>query len=140
MAACLVPRAARAQRAQEWRIQAIGLAAPDWFLGGGGAFGVRSRSGIGAGVVAALGSHRGRVGGRGEAVVSFYLDPLRERGLAPYAAGGVGVTGDRTGAQEYLVVLVGVATNPGSRRGWFVEAGLGGGVRLSAGIAFRRLR
>jgi hypothetical protein len=125
---------------QEWRVQAIGLAAPAWFLGAGGGLGVRTRTGVGVEVLGALGAREKRLAGRGEALLSFYLDPLRERGLVPYAASGVGLIGDRRGEQGYLVVLVGLAAKPAARRGWFVEAGVGGGLRLSAGVAFRHIR
>jgi hypothetical protein len=119
-------------------VQVIGLVAPDAFVGGGAGVVLRGRAGLGAEATGALGARAGRLAGRGEALLSFSLDPLREHGPAPYVAGGVAVLGDATGVGEYLVALLGVSVNPGARRGWFVEAGVGGGVRLSVGLAFRR--
>lgn len=133
----MLPRAARAQRALEWRAQAIGLVAPRPFVGGGGGLVVRGRAGLGVGGTGVLGVQAGRLAARGEVLLSFSLDPVRERGVAPYVAGGVAVVGDATGAGEFLVAVLGLSINPGAARGWFVEAGVGGGVRLSAGLAFR---
>jgi hypothetical protein len=136
----LLPQVARAQRAPEWRAQAVGLVAPEPFVGGGAGFVLRGRSGLGAGGTGTLGVRAGGLAARGEALLSFSLDPLRERGAAPYVAGGVAVLGDRTGTHEYLVAVLGVSLNPGANRGWFAEAGVGGGVRLSVGVAFRHAR
>jgi hypothetical protein len=121
-------------------VQAIGLVAPDPFVGGGGGFVLRGRTGLGLGGTGALGVRAGRLAARGEALLSFSLDPLRDRGAVPYLAGGVAVLGDGAGAQEYLVAVFGVSLNPGANRGWFAEAGVGGGVRLSVGVAFRHGR
>jgi hypothetical protein len=121
-------------------VQVIGLVAPDPFVGGGAGVVLRGRAGLAAEAAGALGARAGRFAARGEALLSFSLDPLRERGPAPYVAGGVAVLGDGSGVGEFLVALLGVSVNPGARRGWFVEAGVGGGVRLSVGIAFRRVR
>jgi hypothetical protein len=120
-------------------VQAIGLVAPDPFVGGGAGIVLRGRAGLGAEATGALGARAGRLAVRGEALLSFSLDPLRERGPVPYVASGVAVLGDATGVEEFLVALLGVSVNPGARRGWFVEAGVGGGVRLSVGVAFRGL-
>jgi hypothetical protein len=118
-------------------VQVIGLVAPDPFVGAGAGVVLRGRAGLGAGAAGALGTRAGRLAARGEALLSFSLDPLRERGPVPYVAGGVAVLGDATGVGEFLVALLGVSVNPGARRGWFVEAGVGGGVRLSVGVALR---
>lgn len=109
-------------------------------MGGGGGFVLRGRAGIGFGATGMLGVQADRPAARGEALLSFSLDPLRERGPAPYVAGGVAVSGGHAGAAEFLVAVLGVAVDPGARRGWFVEAGVGGGVRLSVGVAFRGVR
>jgi hypothetical protein len=136
------PEAARAQQEREWRLQALGTAAraPESFLGGGLGLILRNRTRTGAGVSAVVGLRDGNLAGRGEALLSFSLDPLRERGVAPYLAGGVAVVGDRVGTEEYLVAVLGLALNPGRGTGWFVEAGVGGGVRVAAGFAVRHRR
>lgn len=136
------PGAARAQQEREWRIQALGTVAraSESFIGGGGGLVLRSRTRTGVGVNGFLGVRDGNLAGRGEALLSFSLDPLREQGVAPYLAGGVAVTGDRVGTEEYLVAVLGLSINPGRATGWFVEAGVGGGLRLAAGFAFRHRR
>jgi hypothetical protein len=95
---------------------------------------------MGMGVTAVLGVRDGHVAGRGEALLSFSLDPLRERGLAPYLAGGFALAGDRVETGEYLVAVLGLSINPGRETGGFVEAGVGGGLRLAAGFAVRHRR
>jgi hypothetical protein len=121
-------------------VQAIGLIAPDPFVGAGGGVVLRGRTGLGVGGTGTLGVRAGRAAARGEALLSFSLDPVRDRGPVPYVAGGVAVQGDRAGAHEYLVAVLGVTLNPGANRGWFAEAGVGGGVRLSVGVAWRHVR
>jgi len=108
-------------------------------VGGGAGVVLRGRAGLGVGGMGAVGVRASRLAARGEALLSFSLDPLRERGPAPYIAGGVAVLGDATGSQEFLVAVLGLSINPAARRGWFVEAGVGGGVRLSVGVALRRI-
>lgn len=136
------PRAASAQQQREWRAQALGTVsrAPETFIGAGVGLVLRGPTGTGVGVGAALGARDGKLAGRGEAMLSFSLDPLRERGVAPYLAGGVAVVGDRVGTGEYLIAVLGVSVGPGRKTGWFVEAGVGGGLRLAAGFAFRHRR
>ncbi|HYA49960.1 MAG TPA: hypothetical protein VEG33_02195 [Streptosporangiaceae bacterium] len=123
-------------------MQALGAVsrAPESFAGAGLGLVLRGRTRSGAGVNAVMGVRDGNLAGRGEALLSFSLDPLRERGVAPYLAGGVAVVGDRVGTAEYLVAVLGLSINPGRATGWFVEAGAGGGLRFAAGIALRRRR
>ncbi len=129
-----------AQREREWRVQALGTVAleAEAFVGGGVGLVLRDRSRLGLGLTAALGTRDGNLAGRGELLLSFVLDPFRQRGVSPYAAGGLAVVGDRVGTAEYLVATLGLAGNPGRRAGWFAEAGVGGGLRLAAGLALRR--
>jgi hypothetical protein len=78
----------------------------------------------------------GRAVARGELLVHFILSPQRQKGVSPYALGGVaGVTG--AGTAGYMVVGLGVESSPGGRRGWALEGGVGGGVRLTAGWRWR---
>ncbi len=39
--------------------------------------------------------------------------------------------------QGYIVLTLGVESRPGSGGGWFVEGGVGGGVRLAGGYRWR---
>lgn len=131
-----------AQQEREWRVQALGTVAraSESFVGAGVGLVLRNRTRTGVGVNAAVGVRDGNLAGRGEALLSFSLDPFRERGVAPYLAGGVAVVGDRVGTEEYLVAVLGLSINPGRATGWFVEAGVGGGVRVAAGFAVRHRR
>lgn len=73
---------------------------------------------------------------RGELLGHFLLNPRQPRGVSPYGLGGVaGVTGH--GTRGYLVVGAGLESAPGARKGWALEAGVGGGVRLTAGYNWR---
>lgn len=73
---------------------------------------------------------------RGELLAHFVLNPRQQRGIAPYGLGGLaGVTGNKTAG--YLVLGVGLESAPGRRSGWALEAGVGGGVRLTAGWRWR---
>ncbi len=120
---------------------ALGIAAPApmAFLGVGAGYAVRARGRLGFGVNATAGAREDAVAARGEALVSFGLDPARQRGLSPYVAAGAAAVSGAGRTSGYAVAVVGLAANPGARRGWFVEGGVGGGVRVSAGLVFRRL-
>ena len=69
---------------------------------------------------------------RGELLGHFMLAPRRRVGLAPYAAGGLAVVGGPV-ERGYLVLTLGVESRPGTRSGWFLELGVGGGPRVVAG-------
>jgi hypothetical protein len=135
-----LPGAARAQGQREWRVQALATLAPaaETFVGGGLGLTLRARSRLGLGLTAAAGDRDGNLAGRGEALLSFILDPVSRRVVSPYAAAGVALVSDRVGTSEYLVATLGLAGRPGRRAGWFVEAGAGGGLRLAAGLVLRR--
>ncbi len=124
-------------QAREWQVQGLAAFADSTFVGGGMGFAFRSRGRARLGISANVGAREGALAGRAELVVSYHLNPFLRRGLAPYAGGGVtvGWTGDEF--VEYVVALVGVETSPGRRSGWFVEAGIAGGVRASAGFRIR---
>ena len=59
-------------------------------------------------------------------------------GLRPY--GGVGLTfaavQDARSA-GYLALMLGVEGSPGKGRGWYLEAGVEGGVRVAGGLCWR---
>ncbi len=109
------------------------------FLGGGAGLGWRNRGRLRALVTASLGDQRGSVAVRPEALVSFSLNPFKRRGVTPYGGGGLAAVFSREADREYLLLVIGVEANPGASFSWFVEGGVGGGVRLSAGFR-RRMR
>lgn len=76
---------------------------------------------------------------RVEATGQFLLEPGERRGAGPYGGLGlafVGANGAR--GASYLTALVGVEAASGAREGWYVELGLGGGIRIAAGRRLRR--
>jgi hypothetical protein len=92
----------------------------------------RSRVSLAAGV----GGSDGETAWRGELLGHFLLAPARKRGPGVYLAGGLALTGGPSD-QGYIVVAVGIEDRPGGPSGWFAEAGIGGGARLSAGYRWR---
>jgi hypothetical protein len=121
-----------AQQVTELGIQAIGtLSDPALAVGGvyaGWRPARRARVSAGLGV----GGSGGEVAWRGELLGHFLLAPTRREGAGFYLAGGVAAVGGRTD-QGYLVLVAGVEARPGAASGWFLEAGVGGGARVSAG-------
>lgn len=85
---------------------------------------------------AGLGAAGGALAARGEALYHFLLSPA-STGAGFYLGGGVAAawSGEWRGL---LVGVLGVEAAPGSRQGWFAEAGFGGGFRAAAGFRWRR--
>lgn len=110
---------------------------PEW-LGGGVYAGWRPGGKARLALTINAGSVDRRFSGRGELLAHFVLTPEKKKGLGMYGLGGIaGVTGRRD--QGYLVLGLGLERSPGGRSGWAIEAGVGGGVRLSAGWRWRWL-
>jgi hypothetical protein len=136
----LLPGAGRAQTRIEWQAQAVVAVLADRFVGAGPGLGVRTAGRLRLGMVLSLGDLEGAAAGRAEALASFHLDPFRPRGITAYAGGGVAVAATRDAAREYVVVVLGMEANPAGRAGWFIESGVGGGLRLSGGVRLRAPR
>lgn len=84
-------------------------------------------------------SRGGRFAARAELLGHFILAPGRRRGLTVYGLAGVaGEVGPVDAGR--LVAGLGAESSPGGRSGWYLEAGVGGGVRLAAGWRLRWLR
>jgi hypothetical protein len=76
---------------------------------------------------------------RGDAVVHFLLDPRHAMRWSPYAGGGVGARYDRgtDGGADWravAILVVGVNAPRWKHAVPFIEAGLGGGFRIGAGV------
>ena len=72
---------------------------------------------------------------RGDAVVHFLLDPQHRMRWSPYAGGGVGARYDKSADWRAVAILVVGVNAPRWKHAIpFIEAGLGGGFRLGAGI------
>lgn len=126
----------QAQQVREVGVQAL-VATSDPALVTGGIYAAlrpspraRLAATIGAGV------SDGRAAARGELLAHFLLSPGATRKPGAYVGGGLaGVVGPID--QGYIVVLAGLESAPGASSGWAVEAGVGGGVRLTAGWRWR---
>jgi len=77
-------------------------------------------------------------GGRVDVRGQFVMLPFARAGLGWY--GGMGAAwmgGEGQRGAVYLTAQLGVEREPGRPRGWYVEVGVGGGVRVSAGLRWR---
>jgi hypothetical protein len=76
---------------------------------------------------------------RGDAIAHFLLDPRHLMRWSPYAGGGVGARYDRGGDRggdwrAVAILVVGVNAPKWKHAIPFIEAGLGGGFRIGAGV------
>jgi hypothetical protein len=127
----------RGQKALEVQIHGIGTFADDRFLGGGLGLALRGNGRMRVGAYANGGGFQGEAAFRPELMMSFHLNPYKRSGVSPYFSGGVAVVvaGE---TREYIVGSVGLEWKPGASSGWFVEAGIGGGLRVAAGFQLRK--
>ncbi len=142
-AVLLMPVLARPARAQGWReVQVWGVAvasAPAVYAGGLGlSWRDRGRTRVGL-ALAGGATEGGSAAARAELAWHFLLDPARRRGAGLYAGGGLALTAvERDVVRPRIQVTLGVDIAPGGSGGLFVEAGVGGGARLAAGLRFRK--
>lgn len=85
---------------------------------------------------AGLGVSQHQLAVRGEAVWQFRVEPSARR-VNLYLGGGLAGQSART-TRGWIVLLAGIESGALSRRGWFAELGVGGGVRLAMGVRWRR--
>ena len=137
-AALAAPSPVAAQRIVELGVQATAVAADPGSMFGGAYGALRTSLRTRVSLAAGVGASEGAATLRGELLLHFLLNPTRRIGVAPYIAGGVAVVG-RPVDEGYLVLTLGLESRPGAPSGWFVEAGIGGGARLAAGIRHRWL-
>lgn len=135
-----------AQSARELQVQAVGSLASARFVGGGLGFALRSQGRTRLGLTLSAGDlsehpeggeRTHSLAGRGELMASYHVNPYKRSGFAPYAGGGLAITATSDEMEEYVLLVIGVEGAPGGPRGWFVETGVGGGVRVSAGYRIR---
>jgi hypothetical protein len=136
VAALAAATPAGAQQVKELGIQITGTLSDPALAAGGvyGAWRPSSRARISAAL--GLGRSDGETAWRGELLGHFLLAPDRKRSPGAYLAGGLAVVGGPVD-QGYLVLAVGIEDRPGGVSGWFVEGGVGGGARVSAGYRWR---
>jgi hypothetical protein len=127
---------AAAQVVREAGVQALATTASPAVATGGLYLAVRPslRTRIAATLGAGVSDQR--AAGRGELLAHFLLSPTATARPGVYLGAGVaGVVGPVD--QGYVVALVGVEWAPGGRAGWALEAGVGGGLRFTAGWRWR---
>lgn len=71
---------------------------------------------------------------RAQLTIQILLNSIARSGAGVYAGVGAAFLGERGAPGRGFVALVlGVEQAPGRRRGWFIESGFGGGVRVAVG-------
>jgi len=133
------PAAARAQGLRETQVHVLGVASRPLFGGAGGALAWRDsrRTRVAASLAAGV-LEGGRLAGRADVAWHFLLDPRKRGGSAVYGGGGLSVRADGEGVRPFLLLVLGTERDPGGRGGSFVEVGVGGGLRASAGYRWRK--
>lgn len=126
------------QRAREWQVQGLAVVTGSTFAGSGLGFAIRTWGRLRLSLTANAGNAAGSLAGRGEAALAYHVNPVRRRGATLYVGGGIAVTAARSVTTEYMVLFVGMESTPGRPFGVFAEGGVGGGIRLSAGVRVRR--
>ncbi|MGI9041486.1 MAG: hypothetical protein ACR2HK_10410 [Gemmatimonadales bacterium] len=126
-----------AQQVRELGVQATATASDPALGAVGGYIALRPSQRSRISLVAAAGVSGGQLAWRGELLAHFLLNPLVREGAGVYAAGGLAVVGGPV-ERGYLVLTLGVDSGPGASEGWFAEAGVGGGFRVSGGYRWRQ--
>jgi hypothetical protein len=131
-----------AQGTFEVQAQGVATVTAREFVGAGAGLSYRTGGRTRVGLLMSLGSSHGSSGGwtlagRGEALVSYHLNPYKRHGFTPYAGGGISVTLNEEDNTQYILLVLGVESNPGGRTGFFADVGIAGRVRLSAGFQVR---
>jgi hypothetical protein len=135
-AALLLAPEAAAQRARELGVHAVFTGQEAELFAGGIYGGVRTTRRTRIAFTAAAGSAGGEFVARGEILGHFLLSPSSEE-VGLYGGGGLAGIAGAAGEEGFLVLLVGLEHAPGGGSGWYVEGGLGGGIRVAAGYRWR---
>ena len=131
--------ALHAQRVTEVGVHATLLAA-DPAVWVGGVYGaVRPSSRVRVAALVGAGMSDDAFAWRSELLWQFLLTPRARRGVGAYGGGGIAVTGGSE-TEGFVVLILGLEARPGAGSGWAFEAGVGGGLRLSASYRWRRVR
>ncbi len=126
-----------AQQGVEWQGQAVGIATGERFAGAGPGLAWRTTRRLRFGAALSAGATTAGAGARIEGTATFHVSTARPTRLTPYVGGGAAVTADGDGVRERLLVVIGVESRRGGRAGWFLDVGVGGGLRFSAGYRFQ---
>ena len=125
--------------ATEFSFGGLGAFAASDFVGAGFGVGRRVSPQTRVALFGAGGTIARAPAARLEAMVQFLVTPAARAGAGLYGGAGIAVqtARDRHGV-AYLVAVMGAEGAPGRRGGWFLEVGLGGGVRGAVGWRWRR--
>jgi opacity protein-like surface antigen len=139
VAAVALASPASAQKGEEFGFQVTSLLAREHPYYGGG-FSAAQRMGGRAriGFTALYGVSDAEPTARAELTGQLMASPTRRGGVGFYGFGGAGWEAGWHN-QGYLVLGVGLETNPAGGGGFHFEAGIGGGLLLSAGWRARWL-
>jgi hypothetical protein len=138
LALILVPETAGAQRAREIGLHAVFTGQDEELAAAGAYAAIRTTRRTRLALTAAAGSAGGTFVARGEVLGHFLLSPAA---LGPGVYGGGGIAGIAGAGEEgFLVLLLGIEHAPGGAAGWYLEGGVGGGVRIAAGYRWRSFR
>jgi hypothetical protein len=129
------PAVLHAQRGHDLQVHALGLAGGDAFVGGGLGGGLRFGRSARVALLASGGWLEGNQAAlRAEVLATFHLTSVRPQAPGVYAGGGVAGLATADDMRGYMVLVLGVEARPLAGGGVFAEVGVGGGVRLSAGL------
>ena len=131
---------AAAQRGWDAQVHAMALARDSTVVAGGAGAGWRVGRGLRLATTVSAGAlTSGGAVGRGEALLAYHVSPPRRGGVGVYVGAGVAGEMHRGDVRGLIAALIGVEARPWNGGGWFLEAGMGGGVRVAAGYRLIRL-
>jgi len=137
--AVLAPRTLSAQGSHELQLHALAIASRPLFAGAGLGYAWRDAGRTRWLAAATVGDLDGRgLGGRADLAWHFLLDPAKRQGGGVYGGAGVSVLAGGGRVTPYVLLVLGTEHAPGGGGGTFVELGVGGGVRVSAGYRWRK--
>ena len=137
VAGVLVATPLGAQSRVEWQAHGMVTAGDPAFAGGGLGVGLRLGGRAALWTSASAGTRDGAVAGRGELLAVFEINPPGGQGVVVYGAGGAAVVVGEGPTREWIVVALGVQAARRRQLAWFVEAGVGGGLRGALGVRVR---
>jgi hypothetical protein len=124
--------------ATEWSMGVTTVAARHTFWGAGLELAHRPSGQVRGAVAAAAGARDGQAAVRLDATAQFVVTPSARTGVTLSGGLGLAYAGARhTRGAAWATVQLGAETAAGRRRGWFLEVGLGGGLRVAAGWRWR---
>ncbi len=130
---------ASAQGVREVQLQALVIASRPFFAGGGLGDAWRDAGRTRWQTAVTVGGLDGHgVAARADLAWHFLLDPAKRTGGGVYGGAGLSLLAGDGRVSPYVLLVLGTEHAPGGGGGTFVEVGVGGGVRVSAGYRWRK--